>query len=99
MNSDLSLTNSDILVWLSCLSTSGDSVVAQALATDLLKVGWHVILIARGQQALEKVQTSCFIDCVYQHFILCTEHVQTKGMCNTRFPAESCTIILWFPAE
>ena len=31
-------------------------MVAQALATDLLKVGWHVILIARGQQALEKVQ-------------------------------------------
>jgi NADP-dependent 3-hydroxy acid dehydrogenase YdfG len=43
------------------LSTGGDSKVAQALATDLLKVGWHVILIARGQQALEKVQTLVFM--------------------------------------
>ena len=36
-------------------------MVAQALTSDLLKVGWHVILIARGQQALEKVQSLVFM--------------------------------------
>ena len=38
------------------LLTGGDSVVAQALASELLGTGWHVILTAHGSNACDRIK-------------------------------------------